>query len=233
MACSSDSDDESGAPKLTATTDGLTGTWSAKVEGTDAFLAVVANGDEVVPLRPLPCRGRSRRSGWVGPASWGAARSPRSRSGFRCSTRQLVHVQTAKAAWKYRVRACNATKCSAYSAPIIGSNFVPRAPTGLSSSLHSPPVTELGQLRTLGLNWTDPDLGVIEHVVRMSQTNPAGPQTDVRRPGQGTSATIVLSATTPTSTVTTFPKAVYDVSVASCSRIGCSNFGPKVAVDSR
>jgi hypothetical protein len=150
-------------------------------------------------------------------------------------TQEFVHVQTSKAAWTYRVRACNATRCSPYSAPIIGSNFVPRAPTGLTSTLNSPPLTELGQIRTLNLNWTEPDLGVMEHVVRMRQTtpNPSGPTTDVRKPGAGTSTSIVLSATTPTSTVTSFPRAVYQVSIASCSRVGCSNFGPELRVDTR
>jgi hypothetical protein len=146
---------------------------------------------------------------------------------------EFVHVQTSKAAWKYRVRACNVNGCSPYSAPIIGSNFVPKAPTGLTSTLNSPPLTELGQIRTLNLNWTDPDLGVIEHVVRMRQTNPSGPTTEVRRPGAGTTTSIVLSAITPTTTVTTFPNAVYEVSVASCSRVGCSNFGPNITVDTR
>ena len=146
---------------------------------------------------------------------------------------EFVHVQSAKAEWQYRVRACNANGCSAYSAPAIGINYVPGAPTAFAAALKTTPSAGGGQLRTITLSWNDPDAGVIEHVFRVHQVSPSGATTDVRVAVPGVATSIVLSATTAAGSVTPFPKAIYEIIAASCSRAGCSPFSPKVTVDAR
>lgn len=125
------------------------------------------------------------------------------------NAQEYVQVPIAAGLFRYRVRACNTAlgfpSCGPYSADVVGANFPPANPGGLS-------ITRLTSAGQTGARYTwtrQPD--ALEYVLRIA--TPAGTQEEIRT--RNTPIPVADPHAGP-------------AQLAACNRIGCTNYGPVV-----